>query len=766
MQDVGKVASIATRRVGTALVGDHAVGVSSLFVYDAFDFDETGGEMQVGDTVLVYTGWSTDDDDPDAPDVVMLAAPTAVAFEDGLQAWVLPLSNVTTAAVILDETGEALDDVVVPQHLVPTLLDGVRLTHDATVAEEGVTEVLADAETVTVREDEYGEWEVVSVDRAKAVLDGGLIDPDTTIPPAALTDGNPPSTAPTLEAFAATDFVAVRLSEITNADPVQVRVLVSTNPAGPFVQVGVVENGGVGAVRAISGAPLAQGVDYYFRAVPFDADGDGPTSTTVGPIRLSKIVRTQIGDNEIQTYHLAADVITADLLVANDALIEALRVSDLSAVNLEGVSIVGGTISIAEGSSGQYLETWSGLDDPGLPVGSPTPDWVLRRTDPSRERLKFVSTREAGEAQALLRAVVNERAAAGDRNDFDFVYLSKPSVLPEMSQDTIVTFDVRRTGGANWSFFAGMLLREQDQVLDGIVGNDAVDLQIKGQGRVRLLADIETVGGLDNGLNFTLPVDVWHTFEVVVRGSSVSFAAKPRGATAWAYQWSGIIPGLTPAPGRVGFYSRTDSHSSNEPLDAQLEFDNIDITALATGLQVDPSGATRVSDLKVGALAVSEIATVPDPLMPDHAANKGYVDTAMVSNFSMWQDTSGLTPTGYLRFFGSNPIVSGAWSMASTSPYAFTCITPGVYAVVCSLVWEANSTGRRTLVWELDGDATPQIERSDMVPNGSYPVGQQIMFTRRFAAGQTVSFRTVETSGVVGELDILRQRVTFTREGA
>jgi hypothetical protein len=747
----GLVERVEVVPVRTFLLAPVEAGATELVVDDGTRLAVLGAQAVVGglpyDVLTVTPGGGEDD-----PDVVLLATALTAGLEAGEPVGILPAVEYTLARVVLAEPLGVLDDVTVDQ--------GLQGKVDLQV---GVYEG-ADRPAVDVEQFD-GEWFIVGVD-GRGADDGSFIDPNTTIPPAALTDGNPPSTAPTLEAFAATDFVAVRLTEITNADPVQVRVLVSTNPAGPFVQVGVMENGGVGAVRAISGAPLAQGVDYYFRAAPFDADGDGPTSTTVGPIRLSKIVRTQIGDNEIQTYHLAADVITADLLVANDALIEALRVSDLSAVNLEGVSIVGGTISIAEGSSGQYLETWSGLDDPGLPVGSPTPDWVLRRTDPSRERLKFVSTREAGEAQALLRAVVNERAAAGDRNDFDFVYLSKPSVLPEMSQDTIVTFDVRRTGGANWSFFAGMLLREQDQVLDGIVGNDAVDLQIKGQGRVRLLADIETVGGLDNGLNFTLPVAVWHTFEVVVRGSSVSFAAKPRGATAWAYQWSGIIPGLTPAPGRVGFYSRTDSHSSNEPLDAQLEFDNIDVTALATGLQVDPSGATRVSDLKVGALAVSEIATVPDPLMPDHAANKGYVDTAMVSNFSMWQDTSGLTPTGYLRFFGSNPIVSGAWSMASTSPYAFTCITPGVYAVVCSLVWEANSTGRRTLVWELDGDATPQIERSDMVPNGSYPVGQQIMFTRRFAAGQTVSFRTVETSGVVGELDILRQRVTFTREGA
>lgn len=351
MQDVGKVASIATRRVGTALVGDHAVGVSSLFVYDAFDFDETGGEMQVGDTVLAYTGWSTDDDDPDAPDVVMLAAPTAVAFEDGLQVWVLPLSNVTTAAVILDETGEALDDVVVPQHLVPTLLDGVRLTHDATVAEEGVTEVLADAETVTVREDEYGEWEVVSVDRAEAVLDGGLIDPDTTIPPAALTDGLAPPLSPEPSVMAFALVMVVKWQPVANPDLVTYEVHASTDPDfTPTADTLADETPGLlSYVRATEGGgPLAYNTDYYVRIVAKDADGAAaPSPPVVGQA-------SQVGLSDIM-----AGSITAEMLEAVLVLASTIKLGDLIDISAPSYD--------DEGKPSGGIVVW----DPANPSGEP-----------------------------------------------------------------------------------------------------------------------------------------------------------------------------------------------------------------------------------------------------------------------------------------------------------------------------------------------------------------------------------------------------------
>lgn len=751
--DVGKIQNVSTRQIGSPLYGAHAAGVLELTVWDAFEFDEDGGLLQLEDETLAYTGWVEDESDPTLPDTITLAAPTTVGHDEGVPVTVLPASTITVATVVIDEEGEALEPVVVPQALVPTLADGIR-------GDNG--------ETVTVEEVD-GQWQIVSVDKDAVTIDGAKIDPDSTIPPAALTDGLPPATAPTLEAFAATDFIAIRVGLVDNADPTQVRVYASTSATGPFATVvGVIENGGAGVVRAIGGTPLAQGVDYYLQAEAFDADGTGPASAVVGPVRLSKIDRTQIGEHEIQTVHLAADVITADLLVANNALIEALQVTDLSAINLTGVNIVGGSATFAEGQTGSYVEDWSSLDNPSLPVGDPPAQWSVVKVNPdSGNGLRFISTRQAGESQALLRAIQAGRPAGSPRT-FDIATLSDPSI-PDMVQDAVVTFDFQEKGGTNTTggLTTSLLLRQPNStpLLPGV---DALEVSYTIGSGWRIYADLDQVGAVGTRLNYQISRNTWYTIEVTLRGSAIQFRAKPRGAASWAFVWSNIISTLVPASGRIAIASEFSSVSASPTV---TEIDNLTFVALEQGMQIDPDGSTRVSSIEIGNGRVLQSLVVPDPIMPTDAVTKRYVDMSQQANFSSWQSSTSIyvdnNQTTYPILGPTAEADTGAWTRSFT-PVNFNdgwrCAVAGVYAITVSITWPANAAGRRTLAWD-NGDAgVVGAERADSAPGASITLGQQIVVEKRFAVGDFFCPRLFQTSG--STLECSKYRVTFDRRGA
>src|SRR5699024_7876186 len=86
-------------------------------------------------------------------------------------------------------------------------------------------------------------------------------------------------------------FLTVRVPEVENADPVQVRVYVDeSTPVDTDGDVGgVTANGGAVIVsRTVSGGTVEPGTTYYVATVAFDVDGDGPVSdeATGSPVRV------------------------------------------------------------------------------------------------------------------------------------------------------------------------------------------------------------------------------------------------------------------------------------------------------------------------------------------------------------------------------------------------------------------------------------------------------------------------------------------------
>lgn len=334
--DVGKIQNVSTRQIGSPLYGAHAAGVLELTVWDAFEFDEDGGLLQLEDETLAYTGWVEDESDPTLPDTITLAAPTTVGHDEGVPVTVLPASTVKVATVVIDEEGEALEPVVVPQALVPTLADGIR-------GDNG--------ETVTVEEVD-GQWQIVSVDKDAVTIDGSLVDPDSTIPPEALTDGLPPSHSPVPTVLAYIRVLIVKWEPVANPDLVTYDVHVSTDPDfTPSAEtLAAADVAGTQVfVRSTPAGALDYDTDYYVRIVARDADGPAePSEAILGQA-------TQVGLEDIVAGSITADLLAAVLVLASTIKLGDLIDIDVPRVDADGTPLGGIVVRDPSNPSGAPL---------------------------------------------------------------------------------------------------------------------------------------------------------------------------------------------------------------------------------------------------------------------------------------------------------------------------------------------------------------------------------------------------------------------------
>lgn len=125
----GRVRSVDTVEYGDVLDGDHAIGVTTLQLQDAADFDEDGGSLRLNGVVLKYTAADLD------LDTLTLAVPLAVASLDGdaVSSWDEVSNAVSSdlfALVAVDGTDTADDalEAIVDHPLAPLLPEGIRGT--------------------------------------------------------------------------------------------------------------------------------------------------------------------------------------------------------------------------------------------------------------------------------------------------------------------------------------------------------------------------------------------------------------------------------------------------------------------------------------------------------------------------------------------------------------------------------------------------------------------------------------------------------------
>ncbi len=314
----GRVLAVRERTRGAGLLADAALGATVLSLEDAGDFDDRGGAARIYDPtgaiatseVVQYGAGGVDD----LANTLALSAGTANAWTAGdIRVDVYPAEIERLATVIVDDADDEGDeiDVRVPHALYDRVDVGVR----AAVDREAVRLELVGFT-----------WQIADVLGEAPAVDGGFIDPGSTIPPAAITDGVPPASSPVAAVIGGVSMLFLRWTPITNADAVTYEIHVSTVTGfvpGPASLAGETASS-VATIRALpDGTPLVTGATYYVRLIAKDADG--PAAAGVE----SAGALTQVGAEDLAVGSLVADLIASGNLLADVILAGTIRSATL-----------------------------------------------------------------------------------------------------------------------------------------------------------------------------------------------------------------------------------------------------------------------------------------------------------------------------------------------------------------------------------------------------------------------------------------------------
>lgn len=266
MTYTGTITLVETTMAGSTLVEDAVAGASSITVQTLADFDLAGGKVVLTDetvpSVQIIDYLSGDI----VTGVLELDGVLASDFAAGTDVTIDPDAPTTTAYVATNDDDQPLP-AIVAQELRASYYNAFR---------EGTRD--GDGASVIVEEAGDQEWRVVTVIGEPADIDGGAISPDTTVPPAALTDGLPPDASPTTTvAPFAIGSVRASWPAQANADPVMYDVYASlTSPVTTADEL-VTSTSGLSAVISRLGGgqiPMTEpGTDVYVAVVARDADG-------------------------------------------------------------------------------------------------------------------------------------------------------------------------------------------------------------------------------------------------------------------------------------------------------------------------------------------------------------------------------------------------------------------------------------------------------------------------------------------------------------
>jgi hypothetical protein len=307
------VVNVAVEVLGSELVSSVSIGATSLTLLEAGDFSEDGGTVLVGDDSTELVGYSALDDDTG---VMLLATPLVAAYAANVRVRKYPLSVEKKADVQIDGEGEAVE-CVVPISLYDRLDEGVR---DDATAEQVLIDKPDDSDTFTI----------VDILGAEPLVDASFIDPESTIPPPAMSDGLPPSQAPTgvaVEQFAV-GALRVTWTAPANPDPMHYRVYARAS-AGVSTGDEVVADsyGSSAVVSRLGGNPLDYATTYFFAVAAVDADGEGPLSAEASG-QPRQAANADLSADEVFAIKVEAAGIQAGIISSDVAVSGSLYVSD------------------------------------------------------------------------------------------------------------------------------------------------------------------------------------------------------------------------------------------------------------------------------------------------------------------------------------------------------------------------------------------------------------------------------------------------------
>lgn len=309
MSQNGYINAVAVVRAGGNLREDASATDTTIYLDDAFDFNEDGGTVEINGVVYAYTAADLEND------ALTLATGLTADVEANFPASVVPAAMEKRASITMADSGDAID-VRVPHSLYDRIPEGIR--NDS------------ERESVTV-EINGGEWAIVDVFGKEASIDGSYLNP-TTVPPAA-TDGFPPDSSPLPIALGTVGVVLLKWSAIENHDPVTYQVHISTTEsftatestflgrtAGTFMICRTLPDNSV----------LDYGTTYYFRLIAEDADGAAePSETASGSPQ--QVTGPDIAVNYVYAGNVFAEQIVGGTITSDLTLASTIKTADAGA---------------------------------------------------------------------------------------------------------------------------------------------------------------------------------------------------------------------------------------------------------------------------------------------------------------------------------------------------------------------------------------------------------------------------------------------------
>lgn len=285
---------------GSELTADAATGALQLTIDNPVDFDEDGGTVDLNDVQIDYTTVDMD------TGIVTLATATTAAAETGDKLKIVgggaPMIDYI-AFVSLGDGDEI--EVAIPYAQRDMWPEG---EYDSPIA----VDLSDDLE------------EIVNVPGRTPVRDGTFIDPDTlpapVVPPS---DGAAPSAAPTnVTVIGGIGALFIRWTPISNRDAVTYDVHVSptagfTPDASTLAVSTAASSHTLRELPTAIGTPpnqaLSYDATYYFRVIPRDLDGVGPTSSEASG-QMVQVTGPDVAAESITGDRIQGGTITGDLL--------------------------------------------------------------------------------------------------------------------------------------------------------------------------------------------------------------------------------------------------------------------------------------------------------------------------------------------------------------------------------------------------------------------------------------------------------------------
>lgn len=438
MAEPGEVRAVAWMPQGSELVADVAVGALSLPIDNPVDFDEDGGTLDLNGLQLDY-----DTVDPDLGIVSLSSATTAVASA-GDRVNVVSGGVVAIDYMAFVSLGDG-DEVEVP---IPYAQRDMwpEGEYDAPI----LVELSDDLETI------------ISVPGRTPVRDGRFIDP-ATIPAAPATDGLAPSSAPTnLNVIGGIGALFVRWTPISNHDAVTYDLHVSPTqgftPDGTTLAVST-----AGSSYTIRELPTAIGDPpnkalsydgiYYFRVIPRDADGTGPTSGEASG-SMVRVTGPDVAAESITGDRIVGGTITGDLFDSQLILGSTISTGGLD----DQGNLVGARVDLGPGGLTTYA-----------PDGiTPIVNFPLDPADDAFIHNAHLSMLSADVKDNLTIYGTNNELAASATLQLG-AGISAPSTPPTLASayDTIqldTTTAVPSNGGSNQDFNLGTFALDPSQI--------------------------------------------------------------------------------------------------------------------------------------------------------------------------------------------------------------------------------------------------------------------------------------------------------------